>query len=262
MADPSPNPPMSTRARPLSLASGLAVRARRLLWHGRAESWDQQGSEALSDVFAAVLDACRTTPETVAVDLGCGSGQLTLPLAGRCATVLAVDISTEMIDLLQTKAQSADVTNIQRKVQPIESLELEPESVDLVVTNYALHHLRDPDKEAAVAHALTWLRPGGQLVIGDMMFGRGASAHDRQVVTAKLRELGRRGPAGWWRIIKNVWRFSLRTSEKPLSTERWETLVRTAGFANINVRIVVQEAGVLSAFKPSPRQSAPAATGT
>jgi ubiquinone/menaquinone biosynthesis C-methylase UbiE len=241
---------MPTTARRLSLASGLAVRARRLLWHGRAQSWDQQGSEALTDVFAAVLETCRTTPQTVAVDLGCGSGQLTLPLAERCATVLGVDISQEMIDLLHTKAQTAGLDNLQLKVQPIESLELEPESVDLVVTNYALHHLRDADKAAAIAHAFTWLRPGGQLVVGDMMFGRGGSAHDRQVITAKMRELGRRGPAGWWRIFKNIWRFSVRTSEKPLSTERWETLVSDRGFSEVRVRIVVQEAGVLSATKP------------
>jgi ubiquinone/menaquinone biosynthesis C-methylase UbiE len=243
---------MPTTARRLSLASGLAVRARRLLWHGRAQSWDQQGSGALTDVFAAVLESCATTPQTVAVDLGCGSGQLTLPLAERCATVLGVDISQEMIDLLHTKAQGAGLDNLQLKVQPIESLELERESVDLVVTNYALHHLRDADKATAVAHAFTWLRPGGQLVIGDMMFGRGGSAHDRRVITAKLRELGRRGPAGWWRIVKNIWRFSVRTSEKPLSTERWETLVGDAGFGDITARIVVQEAGVLSATKPSP----------
>lgn len=243
---------MTTSARRLSLASGLAVRARRALWHGRAHSWDEQGSEALTDVFAAVLDACRTTPETVAVDLGCGSGQLTLPLAERCGTVLGVDISNEMIDLMRTKAQAAGITNIQYRVQPIESLELEPASIDLVVTNYALHHLRDSDKAAAVRRAFTWLRPGGQLVIGDMMFGRGASAHDRQIITAKLRELGRRGPAGWWRILKNVWRFSLRTSEKPLSTASWETLVGNAGFTDSSVRVIVQEAGVLSATKPSP----------
>ncbi|HEX8977790.1 MAG TPA: class I SAM-dependent methyltransferase [Solirubrobacteraceae bacterium] len=253
---------MTTRARRLSLASGLAVRARRVLWHGRAQSWDQQGSEALTDVFAAVLDACRTTPETVAVDLGCGSGQLTLPLAARCATVLGVDISDEMIELMRTKALAAGVDNLQYKVQPIESLELEPDSIDLVVTNYALHHLRDSDKAAAVRRAFTWLRPGGQLVIGDMMFGRGASVHDRQVITAKLRALGRRGPAGWWRILKNVWRFTLRTSEKPLSTASWKGLVEDAGFADIDVQIVVQEAGVLSAVKPSSAGSASAPAGS
>jgi 2-polyprenyl-3-methyl-5-hydroxy-6-metoxy-1,4-benzoquinol methylase len=227
----------------------LAVRARRVLWHGRAESWDQQGSQALTGVFAAVLDTCRTNPHTVAVDLGCGSGQLTLPLAKRCATVLGVDVSKEMIALLEEKAQAAGVENLQVKVQPIESLDLGVEVVDLVVTNYALHHLRDADKAAFLGHALAWLRPGGQLVIGDMMFGRGASAHDRQIIASKVRAMVRRGPAGWWRILKNVWRFTLRTSEKPLPAAGWVALVQKAGFADVTVRPVVQEACVLSANK-------------
>jgi ubiquinone/menaquinone biosynthesis C-methylase UbiE len=239
-----------TKARRLSLASGLAVRARRILWRGRAESWDQQGSQALTKVFAAVLNTCQTGPDTVAVDLGCGSGQVTLPLAERCATVLGVDVSSEMIALLQEKARSAGIENLQSKVGPIESLDLEAESVDLVVTNYALHHLRDTDKQTVLARAFGWLRPGGQLVIGDMMFGRGSSPRDRQVIVAKVREMARRGPAGWWRILKNVWRFTLRTSEKPISAGGWEALVEQSGFDRIHVQLVVQEACVLSAYKP------------
>ncbi|MDQ6836128.1 MAG: class I SAM-dependent methyltransferase [Actinomycetota bacterium] len=239
-----------TRARRLSLASGLAVRSRRLLWRGRAESWDEEGSRALTKVFAAVLNACQTKPDTVAVDLGCGSGQLTLPLAERCATVLGVDVSPGMIALLEEKAGVAGLSNLQLKVRPIEALDLDAGTMDLVVTNYALHHLRDADKKAVLARALGWLRPGGQLVIGDMMFGRGSSPRDRQVIGAKVREMARRGPAGWWRILKNVWRFTLRTSEKPISAADWEDLVAQAGFDQIHVQLVVQEACVLSAIKP------------
>ena len=43
-----------------------------------------------------------------------------------------------------------------------------------------------------------WLRPGGRLVIGDMMFGRGADAQDRAIIASKARSLLRRGPGGWW----------------------------------------------------------------
>jgi ubiquinone/menaquinone biosynthesis C-methylase UbiE len=241
--------PISTRVRRLSLASGLSVRARRLLWKGRAESWDQQGSQALTKVFAAVLDACQTNPGTAAIDLGCGSGQVTLPLAKRCATVLGVDVSSEMISLLKEKARAEQQENLQTIVGSIESLDLDAGSVDLVVTNYALHHLRDADKQAVLKHAFDWLRPGGQLVIGDMMFGRGASPRDRQVIVGKVRAMARRGPAGWWRILKNVWRFALRTSEKPISADGWESLVAQAGFDQIRTRLVVQEACVLSAVR-------------
>jgi ubiquinone/menaquinone biosynthesis C-methylase UbiE len=155
-----------------------------------------------------------------------------------------------MIDLLREKAQATQRDNLQLMVGSIESLDLDADSMDLVVTNYALHHLRDADKKAVLARAFDWLRPGGQLVIGDMMFGRGSSPRDRKVIATKVRDMARKGPAGWWRILKNVWRFSLRTSEKPISADGWETLVAEAGFDQIHIRLVVQEACVLSAFKP------------
>jgi ubiquinone/menaquinone biosynthesis C-methylase UbiE len=44
---------------------------------------------------------------------------------------------------------------------PIEEFTLPASSVDLVVSSYALHHLRDPDKARLVAAAAGWLRPAG-----------------------------------------------------------------------------------------------------
>jgi SAM-dependent methyltransferase len=206
----------------------------------------------LTKVVERVLDRSRTTPETVAVDLGCGSGQVTLPLARRCARVLAVDVSAEMIELLGQKAAAEGAVNLQLMTRSLEALDLEPGSVDLVTTNYALHHLRDADKRELVERILTWLRPGGQLVIGDLMLGRGGSARDREVIVTKVRHMAARGPAGWWRILKNLWRFSLRVSEKPLTPSAWEALVTQAGFDQVQVEQVVEEACVLSAQKPSP----------
>jgi SAM-dependent methyltransferase len=125
--------------------------------------------------------------------------------------------------------------------------------VDLVVSNYVLHHLRDRDKTDVVRRSFEWLRPGGCLVIGDMMFGRGGNREDRDVITGKIRSLARRGASGWWRILKNAWRFTVRLQEKPLPPPAWETLVRDAGFGEVRVRRVIAEACVLSARKPRPK---------
>lgn len=162
-----------------------------------------------------------------------------------------MDVSSEMIAMLREKAGAADIENLETLVRSIEALDIEPSSVDLVVSNYALHHLRDHDKRELVRRTFTWLRPGGQLVIGDMMFGRGATSQDRRVILTKIKTMARRGPAGWWRILKNMWRFSLRVSEKPLTTSAWEALARETGFVDVRIRPVVQEACVLSATKPT-----------
>jgi len=59
-------------------------------------------------------------------------------------------------------------------VAPIEHLELPAASLDLVVTNYACIIL-DGEKEKVVRAAAQWLRPGGRLVVADLMLGRGAA---------------------------------------------------------------------------------------
>ena len=196
-----------------------------------------------------IAESCELVAD-VAVDLGCGSGQLTLPLAGRCHQVLAVDIDTGAIDLLRTRAGQFRLTNIAGIVHPLETLELPPASVDLIVSNYALHHLRDSDKRRLIERSFTWLRPGGRLVIGDMMFGRGATSEDREIIRQKISTLVARGPAGWWRIVKNTVRFLLRVQEKPLRPTVWQSMIVAAGFQNVRTFHVAAEAHVISATKP------------
>lgn len=221
----------------------------RRLWDRRAASWDDEGSAGLTAVVEAVLERCEPANGLVAVDLGCGSGQVTIPLAGRCERVLGVDVSPLLLERLRAKAAAAAVTNIETLTVPIEALELSPGSVDLVVSNYALHHLRDSEKARLLSRAIHWLRPGGRLVVGDMMFGRGAAAEDRRIVAGKLRSLVRRGPGGWWRIAKNLWRFGMRLREKPLSRPRWEALARAAGFEEVRTVPVRAEAALLLATR-------------
>lgn len=247
--DPGPEllPRGSQRLSPLQL---LAVTRERLLWGRRADTWDDEGSAGLTKVVSAVVDTCRPADDAVAVDLGCGSGQVTIPLAARVRRVLAIDLSRPLIARLTTKLRAAGVGNVTPVTRPIESLDLAPGSVDLVVSNYALHHLRDADKARLMRRSYQWLRPGGRLVIGDMMFGRGANPQDRQIIAVKARSLLGRGPAGWWRLAKNAWRFSLRLGEKPLPASRWESLARAAGFSGVGTRRVVAEACVLTATKP------------
>jgi SAM-dependent methyltransferase len=65
---------------------------------------------------AAVLDALtkafELTGEDVAVDLGCGTGQLTLPLAGRVRAVAGVDPEPDMLRRAGQAARDRGVTNV------------------------------------------------------------------------------------------------------------------------------------------------------
>jgi 2-polyprenyl-3-methyl-5-hydroxy-6-metoxy-1,4-benzoquinol methylase len=231
-------------------ATQHAVRLQRRVWSGRVVSWDQHGSSGLTGVTAALLRAAQVTPDALVVDLGCGTGQVSLPLARRGAQVLAVDVSSAMVRRLHAQAHRQGLQNLEALAIPIEELVLPAGSVDLIVSSYALHHLRDPDKASLVAAVFGWLRPGGRLMVADMMFGRGASARDRAIIKSKLATLARRGPGGWWRIAKNAARYLLRVQERPVSMETWAAMFVRAGFGEVSATTIVAEAGLVTGRRP------------
>jgi len=230
-------------------AFGRATDSRQRLWDRRAHSWDY-AAVGLGAVVETVMSEAAVERGMVVVDLGAGTGSLSLPLAALGASVTAVDISPKMMAVLEAKAKESGIAGIAAVVAKVEELDLPEASVDVVVSNYALHHLRDPDKEKVVVNAARWLRPGGRLVVGDMMFGRGSTTRDREVIASKARIMLRRGPAGWWRLAKNVARFTLRLQERPVPIDRWSSYFAKAGFAAVTATAVVDEAAVVAGTKP------------
>ena len=231
-------------------ATEHAVRRQRRVWSGRVASWDQHGSAGLVKVTAAVLEAANVSPGAKVVDLGCGTGQISLPLAGSGAHVLAVDVSPAMIRQLRVEAGHAGQANLEGLAMPVEELVLPQESVDLIVSSYALHHLRDADKARLVSAAFGWLRPGGRLVIADMMFGRGTSGRDRDIIRSKVAALARKGPGGWWRIAKNAARYLVRAHERPVSVEAWTGMLTRSGFTQVTSASIVAEAALVTGQRP------------
>lgn len=246
---PGREQPASRLAR---LATQRTTRRQRRVWSGRVGSWDQHGSAGLTKVTAAVLAAAAVRPGDVVVDLGCGNGQLSIPLADQGAQVLGIDVSPAMANALRAEARRRSLTCLDAVALPVEELDLPPASVDLIISSYALHHLRDPDKARLVEASLGWLRPGGRFLIADMMFGRGGTSRDREIIRLKLMTLARKGPGGWWRIAKNVARYLIRVNEIPISMEAWESLFRKAGYTAISTSEIVAEAGLISGQRPGP----------
>ena len=241
---------------PDAVAARGARRVRRL-WDRRVQAWEHHAAVGLERVVDALVAEAGPAEGKKVVDLGCGTGQLSIPIARGGAKVTAVDISPKMIEALDAKASELGL-QIETTALPVQELTMDAGSVDLVVSNYTMHHLYDEEKRAVLAAAFTWLRPGGRLVLGDMMFGRGGTREDRQIIGSKVRVMLGRGPAGWWRIAKNVVRFSLRMRERPLPMEAWLQMLGASGFVEVRGIRVVAEAAVVVGTKPDPsRRRAP-----
>jgi ubiquinone/menaquinone biosynthesis C-methylase UbiE len=222
-------------------------------WDRRVEEWHSHVTSAAA--FGQVLDQLvalsSPKPTDACVDLGAGTGFVTTALAPLVSSVLAVDISAAMSASLAEQAARCGLANVSAEVRDLREFQLPPNSVDLVVSSYALHHLTDADKRVLVARAADWLRPGGRLVIADMMFGRGASRRDRDILRQKVIALAAKGPGGWWRIAKNLTRYGLGVGdEHPATPEFWQAALREAAFTAVAFQPVVAEAGLVRGVWP------------
>jgi len=222
-------------------------------WDRRVDEWHSHVSsaEAFGQVRDQLLRRSAPRPTDTCIDLGAGTGFVTTALAPLVSSVLAVDISASMSASLAGQAARGGLSNVSAEVHDLREFGLPPASVDLVVSSYALHHLVDPDKRALVARAAGWLRPGGRLVIADMMFGRGGSRRDRDILRQKVIALAAKGPGGWWRIAKNLTRYGLGIGhEYPAPPEFWQAALRDAGFTEVGFQPVVAEAGLVRGVRP------------
>lgn len=202
-------------------------------------------TEGFAHLRDLIVERAALTGEDVVVDVGSGTGLLTLAAAPRVAKVWGIDISPAMTDYLSAKAESAGLANVETAVASAISLPLVDGVADVVLSNYCFHHLADADKDQALLEARRVLRPGGRLVFGDMMFrlGRG-SERDRQVVGDKVRAMVAKGPAGIARLAKNGLRYATGRWEHPAPAPWWEEALRRTGFTDVEVRVLDHEGGV------------------
>jgi ubiquinone/menaquinone biosynthesis C-methylase UbiE len=218
-------------------------------WNGRVDSWHHHVTnspkhEAAREEVFRIAQPGRTDH---CADLGAGTGFLTLPLAERVGRVIAIDISPAMMDELAKLATDQGLSNVETMTGDLIALAMPEQSLDVVVSSYVLHHLPHPQKREVVAQAYRWLRPGGRLVVSDMMFGRSLSTNDRQVLAAKAKMFAKMGPGGVWRIAKNVTRMGLGVGqERPAPPEFWVKAFEDAGFTGIASYNIVQEAWIVS----------------
>jgi len=118
----------------------------------------------------------RILPPLVVADLGSGEGLLSELLARRAKKVIAVDNSEKMVGFGANKAKKNGLKNLEFRLGDLEDPPIDAQSVDLVILSQALHHAENPARTIQSAHRL--LRPGGQIVILDLLKHNFEQAHE------------------------------------------------------------------------------------
>jgi SAM-dependent methyltransferase len=130
--------------------------------------WDQLRGDLFGDRFTSDALLGLASGKVIA-DLGCGTGNAAVGLAPYAARLIAVDREPSMLEAARKRLEGAD--NVEFRQGDLESLPIDDGEVDVAIVLLVLHHL--PEPERAVTEIARVLRPGGVVLIVDMV------AHDR-----------------------------------------------------------------------------------
>ena len=135
-----------------------------------AGQWDRLRSELFGGTFHLHALLGLLDSRWVVGDLGCGTGQVAQVLSPFVRQVVAVDGSAEMLEAARRRV--AGCGNVDVRTGDLEALPIENGRLDAAVLMLVLHYVAEPSR--ALAEAARVLRPGGRLVVADMM------PHDRE----------------------------------------------------------------------------------
>jgi len=120
---------------------------------------------------AVIIEHLAVTPGMTILDLGCGPGRLTIPLAKETSDkgqVVAVDIQAGMLERTRQKANAAGLANIEFLHVGAGDGKLGQERFDRAVLVTVLGEI--PDRETALKEVFDALKPGGVLSVTEIIF--------------------------------------------------------------------------------------------
>lgn len=124
-------------------------------------------------------------PGETVLDLGSGGGIdcfLAARMTGENGRVIGIDMTEKMINLARKNAREGGYANVEFRLGEIEKLPVEDNSVDLIISNCVVNLA--PDKSKVFAEAYRVLKPGGRIMISDLVTSEVLPEHVRKSVQA------------------------------------------------------------------------------
>lgn len=136
-------------------------------WQAAADAWHRFGPTLetwLGRVTELMLDLARIGPGSRVLDVAAGAGGQSIAAAGRVGpsgSVLATDLSSNILERAALAAQFAGFPNVATRVMDGEQLEVDAAFFDAVISRLGLIYF--PDQRRALASAHRALKPGGRI---------------------------------------------------------------------------------------------------
>lgn len=136
-------------------------------WQAAAAAWDSWGPTLrawLGPATETMLDMAQIGPGARVLDVAAGAGDQTLQAAERVGpdgSVLATDISPNILEFAAANARRAGYANVETKVQDGEELDVPEGSFDAVISRVGMIYF--PDQQKALSGMYRALKPGGRV---------------------------------------------------------------------------------------------------
>jgi ubiquinone/menaquinone biosynthesis C-methylase UbiE len=212
-----------------------------------ADTYDQEMISKFGEyyfrVIKKIVEFTQPKSQDVVLDIGAGTGAVSFALAPRVKRVIAVDISESMLQEARKKAEDANIGNIEFVVGDF----LQPnvhEKVDAIVSNIALHHLTDKEKEQAIKNMAGLLNDKGRIVLGDVIIFFDTNQKQADEVLDVIEEYFGRKKSKAIKRLREVFR-----ERHPAKFETLEGYFKGAGFEVVKVEKIFSIIGIIKAVK-------------
>jgi ubiquinone/menaquinone biosynthesis C-methylase UbiE len=191
-----------------------------------------------------VVEQLELNAQLAVVDVAAGTGLFSRAVAPHVRSVVATDLTPEMLEQGRARAQESNLHNISFQRASAEALPFANASVDLVISRYAVHHFLSPGAVFREAHRV--VRVGGRAAIVDMVADEDAAIRDAQnrlerivdethtEVLAPTRLAGELVAAGF--VVE---KFLSR--EVPMLFERWQSFLPQDAPPRLAVRRALED---------------------
>jgi ubiquinone/menaquinone biosynthesis C-methylase UbiE len=144
----------------------------------KAAVWDENPARVklAQDIARAINDAGILGPDLHVLDIGCGTGLLTLMLQPNVHHITAIDSAERMLAILDRKREHGQIGNVTTRRADLEAGTGIEGCFDLVVSSMTFHHIEDVP--ALLGRCATVLKAGGVLCIADLDKERGKFHED------------------------------------------------------------------------------------